>query len=487
MEDTTTPHVAILPSPGMGHLIPLAELARHLVHTHNLSVTVISASNDPSRKAQDAVAAALPTNVNAMSLPPVSTDDLPPHTNIETTIITTMLRSLPSLRQALRTLASTTRLVALIADLFGPDAFDVAREFGVAPYLFFTSSAMGLSFCLHLPALDQQYSGEYRDMPEPLELPGCVPLHGKDFVDPVQDRKNEGYRLFLRNVKRFREADGILVNSFEELQPSCVKALREDRAANFPPIYPVGPLTRRKESSSSSTSHDQEYCLRWLDKQPRGSVLFVCFGSGGTLTAEQLHELALGLEMSEQRFLWVARCPNDKDAGASFFGGGSSKDPLAFLPRGFEARTKHVGVVIPWRAPQVQVLSHKSTGGFITHCGWNSTLESIVHGVPMIAWPLYAEQKMNAVMMVGELKVALRPAADERGMVGREEIAGVVKCLMEGEEGKRLRRRMEELKVGSAKALAEAEAGSSYTALSGLAGKWKRNIEGRPSTSTVPN
>ncbi|ONK55035.1 uncharacterized protein A4U43_UnF8290 [Asparagus officinalis] len=95
----------------------------------------------------------------------------------------------------------------------------------------------------------------------------------------------------------------------------------------------------------------------------------------------------------------------------------------------------------------MKVLSHKATGGFMTHCGWNSALESLVNGVPMIAWPLYAEQKMNVVLLAEDLKVAVRVRVGESGVIGREEIARLVRSVIEGDqEGMRLRRRAEELK-----------------------------------------
>jgi len=112
-----------------------------------------------------------------------------------------------------------------------------------------------------------------------------------------------------------------------------------------------------------------------------------------------------------------------------------------------------------------------STGGFLTHCGWNSILESVVNGIPLIAWPLYAEQKMNAVMLTEDIKVAVRAKANENGLVGREEIGRLTKALMEGEDGKKLRSRMKELKDAAARVLSED--GSSTKALSELALSWK--------------
>ncbi|KAH7847605.1 hypothetical protein Vadar_028006 [Vaccinium darrowii] len=156
------------------------------------------------------------------------------------------------------------------------------------------------------------------------------------------------------------------------------------------------------------------------------------------------NELAFGLEMSEQRFLWVVRSPNDKGALSDV---NDQNDPLIFLPDGFLDRTKGLGLVVPSWAPQAQILSHRSTGGFLTHCGWNSTLESVVNGIPLIAWPLYAEQKMNAVILTEDLKVVLRLKVSENGIIERTEIADVVKRLMKGEEGNVVRSRTGDLKM----------------------------------------
>ncbi|WVY91389.1 hypothetical protein V8G54_036903 [Vigna mungo] len=127
------------------------------------------------------------------------------------------------------------------------------------------------------------------------------------------------------------------------------------------------------------------YSLKWLDAQPHGSVILVCFGSGGTLSRDQMEELALGLEMSEHRFVWVVKSPNEEVANASYF-------------------TEDTGA---------QVLSHPSIGGFVTHCGWNSILESVVNGAPLVAWALYTEQDINAVLVSEGMKVAVRVVIED--------------------------------------------------------------------------
>lgn len=468
---SATPHIAIVPTPGMGHLIPLAEFAKRLVRRHSFAVTFVIPNDGSPSKAQRSLLDSLPPSITYAFLPPVSFDDLPADTTrIETIIALTLARSLPSLRDELRSLAESTRLVALVADLFGTDAFDVAKEFDVTPYIFFPSTAMCLSLFFHLPTLDEEVSCEYRDLPGPVKIPGCVPVHGKDLLDPVQDRRNDAYKWVLHHAGRYRLAEGILLNSFEELEPGAIEYLKR-KAPGKPPVYPVGPLVNMEQSSKSDGSE----CLRWLDDQPNGSVLYVSFGSGGTLLYDQIQELALGLEMSEHRFLWVVRTPNDKAANATYFSVDSQNEPFQFFPKGFLERTKGRGLVVPSWAPQAQVLAHSSTGGFLTHCGWNSILESVVNGVPLIVWPLYAEQRMNALMLTQDIKVALRPRADEEtGLVRRDEIARVVKGLMEGEEGKRIRNRMKDIKDAAAKVVGED--GSSTRALSELALKWKAKL-----------
>ncbi|KAI3873478.1 hypothetical protein MKW98_008130 [Papaver atlanticum] len=461
-----TPHVIILPTPGMGHLIPLIELAKRLVSHHGFTITfTIPTETDSPSKAQKLVLDSLPNSIDYMFLSPVDLTDLPSDHKIETRISHTVTRSLSSLSDSFKLITSIRRVVAFVVDLFGTDGFDVANEFNVKPYIFFPSTAMFLSLFLHLPKLDQDYTCEYRDVQEPIQLPGCVPINGIDLFDPAQDKKNDAYKWILHHAERYKLAEGIMVNSFNDLEPGPINALKGAESGN-PPVYPVGPLIRTGDDDDVS---DPSGCLKWLDDHPLGSVLFVSFGSGGTLSSEQLTELALGLEMSQQRFLWVVRSPSDKVANATYFNPQSIKDPFDFLPKGFIERTKNHGVVVPSWAPQVQVFSHVSTGGFLSHCGWNSTLESVVHGVPLIAWPLFAEQKMNALMLTEDLKVALRPKANERGIIGRDEISKVVKGLMQGEEGKKLRCKMRDLKDASAGVLAEN--GSSSKALAEVANK----------------
>jgi hydroquinone glucosyltransferase len=170
--------------------------------------------------------------------------------------------------------------------------------------------------------------------------------------------------------------------------------------------------------------------------------------------------------LSGKKFLWVVRVPSKVVNSAYFVG--EKDDPLEYLPNGFLERTKENGLVVSTWAPQVEILGHGSIGGFLSHCGWSSILESVVNGVPMIVWPLFAEQKMNAKLLTDVLKVAIRPNVDdESGIVKREEVAKSVKRIMEGDESLKIRKRINELSVGAC--VATSEDGTSRKALSSLA------------------
>ncbi|KAJ3686254.1 hypothetical protein LUZ61_015418 [Rhynchospora tenuis] len=448
----TTPHVVLLSSPGMGHIIPLAAFAVCLTRHHGLSVTLISNTITSNQQSlQDFLSS---NQVELLSLedpnePPPSSMNL----NVESRIWQIIASTMPNVHSKIKSIARTSHLAAIIVDPFYLDALATAKELSIPCFLFFTSNCMVLSLVYALPSLDEQFLDQFCNLPEPVQLPGCVPIQGIDLHFAVQDRTTEVYKEFLCCTKRFKEVSGVLVNSFGELEPGPTKGLKEFEA--MPPVFPVGPFIR-----TSSTSPGQENeCLRWLDQQQHGSVVFVSFGSGGALTWQQTKELALGLEMSKQNFLWVARRPNDKESTAYFFESKNMQGKLDFLPEGFLTRTEKVGLVIPDWAPQLEVLSHPAVGGFMTHCGWNSVLESVVHGVPLIAWPLYAEQRMNAVLLTDDVKVAIRPKQDNSGMIGQEEVSRVVRCLMQGKDSERLKLRAQELSHEAANSL---EGGSSF-------------------------
>ncbi|KAL6660694.1 hypothetical protein ACP70R_001729 [Stipagrostis hirtigluma subsp. patula] len=468
-------HVVMLATPGMGHLIPLAELAKRLVHRHGATATLITFASTASAT-QRAFLASLPPSIAALTLPPVDLSDLPPAaTDVVTLMSEECARSVPALTEILVGLRETTRLAAFVADPFGTDSFDAARDAGVeGRYIFFPSNLLALTLLLHLPELDATVAGEFRDLAEPVRLPGCVPIPGQ--VLPLEDRSSTCYAWTVHHAKRYREAKAIIVNSFDAVEPEATTVLRR-REPGRPPVYNVGPLILSNGSSNQasaathlSSSSPRAACLEWLDRQPARSVIFVSFGSGGALPLEQMRELALGLELSGQRFLWVVRSPSDEgtvNSSSYYYDAESKRDPVAYLPEGFVERAKDIGFLVPSWAPQTEVLAHEATGGFLTHCGWNSTLESLAHGVPMVAWPLYAEQRQNAMMLAEGIGAAIR-VPDAKG---KNEIAAVVKELIAGTGmGAAVRAKVVELQKAAVEGLLDD--GVSTNALAEVVERW---------------
>ncbi|KAJ0024928.1 hypothetical protein Pint_08914 [Pistacia integerrima] len=444
-------HVAILPSPGLGHLIPLFELAKRLVVHHGIHVSFLVINTNEATTAQDQLlrSPTLPPGLEVVDLPlvdvsAITTDDI----TMLARLCVIAEESLKSLRSVLIGLA-LGKPNALVIDLFCTQAFQVCNDLSIPTYSFFTPSVTFLAFSLYLPTLDREVEGEFIDLPEPIAIPGCSPVRPGDLVDQVRNRKIDEYKWCLFHLSRLPLAAGIFLNSWEDLEPVSLKTIREHPfylQIPTPPVYPIGPLIKQDEELTIS---DKEY-LAWLDKQPPDSVLFVAHGSGGTLSSEQLTEMAWGLELSKQRFLWVIRTPR------------------------FLEKTQGVGMVVPSWAQQATVVRHPSTGGFLSHCGWNSSLDSVSNGVPMIAWPLYAEQKMNASLLTEEIGVAVKPVKGPgKKVIGREEINRVVRLVMESEEGKVMRHKVKQLGHSASRALETG--GSSFDSLACVVKKWKGN------------
>lgn len=353
---------------------------------------------------------------------------------------------------------------SLIVDLFGPVAFPMARELNMSTYVFFATNAWFSALTIYLPFIEKETAERHANFQEPLLIPGCKPVRFEDAMEPFLYPGGPMYEGYKNSAKEILTADGILMNTWQDLEPKETKAVTErEILGRFVkgPIYPVGPVVRTIEPKPQQEENE---ILRWLDRQPAESVIYLSFGSGGTMSESQMRELALGLEMSQQRFVWVVRPPTEGDACGVFFDAVKGGDvAVDYFPEGFLERTEGFGLCVPMWAPQAEILKHPATGGFVTHCGWNSVLESILSGVPMVAWPLYAEQKMNAVILTEELGVAVRvkAAAAEGGVVCKEQVAELVRRVMVDEEGIAMREKVKELKVGGEKALS-VFGGSSY-------------------------
>ncbi|TMX00101.1 hypothetical protein EJD97_001392 [Solanum chilense] len=197
--------------------------------------------------------------------------------------------------------------------------------------------------------------------------------------------------------------------------------------------WSIGPILQKGSSSRHKS-------LEWLDKQGPKSVLYISFGSSTTMTDKQIQELAMGLENSKQKFLWVLR---DADKGNIF----DDETRKARLPEGYQERTEGTGIVVTDWAPQLEILGHTSIGGFMSHCGWNSCMESMTMGVPILAWPMHSEQPWNATLITEILEVGIQVTeqAHQMELVNSSTIEKVVNRLMVSKEGEELRSKAEKL------------------------------------------
>ncbi|KAJ4980038.1 hypothetical protein NE237_010818 [Protea cynaroides] len=217
------------------------------------------------------------------------------------------------------------------------------------------------------------------------------------------------------------KAQFILFTSFYELQSHTIDTLRGILPI---PIYPIGPSIPFMSLQDTVTSPSDVDYLNWLDCQPKNSVLYVSLGSFLSVSTTQMHEIAMGLHSSEVPYLWVAR--------------GEASN--------LQETCGEMGLVVPW-CDQLRVLCHPSVAGFLTHCGWNSTLEAIYSGVPMLTFPLLVDQIPNSALIVEDWKIGLKMKEEigVENMVGRDQIARVVRRLMDGDEGIQMRERAKEL------------------------------------------
>jgi UDP:flavonoid glycosyltransferase YjiC (YdhE family) len=241
----------------------------------------------------------------------------------------------------------------------------------------------------------------------------------------------------LKHNPTFRLAETTVCNTFREIESAALPFLPR-------PALAIGPLEAPPMSTSAGGHFwaEDETCLPWLDTQAPGSVVYVAFGSFTVFDAERLQELADGLVLAGRPFLLVVR-PNFAAVGEGWLGE-------------FRRRVAGKGLVVGW-APQQRVLSHPSVACFVSHCGWNSTMEGVRHGVPFLCWPYFGDQFLNQSYICDHWGVGLRIRADERGIVTKEEIRGKVARLLGDEE---IRARALSLK--SAACASVADGGSSH-------------------------
>ncbi|KAL3637209.1 hypothetical protein CASFOL_019508 [Castilleja foliolosa] len=233
-----------------------------------------------------------------------------------------------------------------------------------------------------------------------------------------------------------------IYNSNPEIEGFYLNLLNKRKRKNgAEKIWALGPFNPVYVSEKRDLANRHE-CLNWLDKQGLDkSVIFVSFGTTCSFSDEQIEEIAIGLEKSEQKFIWVLR---EADKGDIFGGGEVRKGEL---PEGFEKRVGKRGIVVRDWAPQLDILGHPSTGGFVSHCGWNSCMESMSMGVPIATWPQHSDQPANAVLITKVLKIGveLKEWTRHDELLSSSRVEKVVRKLMESSEGDEIRKRAAEM------------------------------------------
>ncbi|XP_061992800.1 phloretin 4'-O-glucosyltransferase-like [Rosa rugosa] len=280
-----------------------------------------------------------------------------------------------------------------------------------------------------------------------VELPGLpLLLKSRDLPSFVLASSPYIYRLAISLFEDQFEKLGklskpiILVNTFDALEPEALKAIDKYNLIGIGPLMPSAFLDNKDSSDKSfgcdlfQKSKDSTY-MEWLNSKPEQSVVYVSFGTVSVLSKIQMEEIAKGLLDSGRPFLWVIR-ENQKN--------GDGKEGKEEEELSYREELEELGVIVPW-CSQVEVLSNPSLGCFVTHCGWNSSLESLVSGVPVVACPQWSDQCTNAKLIEDTWKTGVRVAPNEEGVVVGEELKRCLDLAMGSEELRRNAKKWKDL------------------------------------------
>nr|XP_043637584.1 UDP-glycosyltransferase 90A1-like [Erigeron canadensis] len=461
MTISPSPHFVIFPFMSQGHTIPLLYLSRILTD-RSITVTIITTPANYS-----AIRVAIKNNsINIIDIPfPQNVVDVPP--GIELT------DNLPSMSSFIRFVEATEQLKprfeelvsslqpavsCIISDGFLMWTQDSADKLKIPRLCFYGANIFSMTMCNVMAQFKPHANVGSND--EPFLVPGFgkMKLTVNDFEPPFSelDPKGPALDFLMKQQKAMSRSHGLVVNSFYELEAN----FNEYWDRNYgPKAWLVGPFCVAKPSAINYSDipikvMEKPTWIQWLDKklETNDSVVYVSFGTQAEASKEQIHEVAIGLEKSNISFIWVMK-----------------PKQLQYIGSGFEDRVKARGkLVVEW-VDQMEILKHESVCGFLSHCGWNSMLESMCAGVPVLAMPLMAEQHLNARIVVEEIGMGLRLWARgkvARGLVGQEEVAKVVLELMEGEGGRKARERVTEVRKGAYGAMKDG--GSSSRTLDSL-------------------
>lgn len=465
--DTPDPdhlHAVFFPFMAHGHMIPTLDIAR-LFSARGIRVTIISTPLnvpmftkiiDKNEKAE------APISIEVFSLPSQEAGLPQGCENLEQAmgagVVSNLFDAGDMMREQLGQYLEKTRPNCLVADMFFTWASDSASIFNIPTLVFHGTSFFTLCakeiISLYQPYKNVSSDSEQFTLPS---LPHDVKMTRLQIPEDMWKGEETGFTKRMEGVRELElKSYGVIVNSFYELEAEYADFLRGELGCRSWHIGPVSLCNRSIEDKAQrgkQASIDEIECLKWLNSKKPNTVLYICFGSSAHLVAPQLHEIAVALEASGQHFIWVVR--NDE------------------MPPGFEQRMEGKGLIIRGWAPQVLILEHEATGGFVTHCGWNSALEAISAGVPMITWPAFAEQFYNEKLVteilnigvaVGSKKWSLVASIDD--VIKRDDIEKAVREIMVGEEAEERRNRANKLKEKAQRAVEEG--GSSYSDLSAL-------------------
>ncbi|XP_077238868.1 UDP-glycosyltransferase 76B1-like [Tasmannia lanceolata] len=431
--------IVFFPCPLQGHINPMLQLAT-LLHSKGFSITVIHTQfNSPN-----------PSNYPNFSFEPIS-DGLQEASakDFMALFVALNIRCEAPFRDCLvRILSENKRdsIVCIISDASFHFTQSVANHLKLPRIVLRTSPASCFVAFAKFPLLQQKGYLPIKDPQSKVPVSELPPLRVKD-LPTIETKNSDDFDQLIRLViSQTLASSGLIFNSLDCLEQTILTKIQQEFSI---PTFTVAPLHKYSPGSSNSLLTQDSTCIAWLDNQVPGSVIYVSFGSIADMEKQELVETAWGLANSDQPFLWVIR--PDSVRGLDW----------AELPEGFEEKTRGRGCVVKW-APHQEVLAHPSVGGFWTHCGWNSTLESICEGVPMLCWPSFGDQRVNARYVSHVWRVGLEL---ENGLE-RGEIERAIRRLMVEKEGEEMRERVKVLKENAESSLRKG--GSSQESLERL-------------------
>ncbi|XXG73222.1 hypothetical protein AAC387_Pa07g2179 [Persea americana] len=434
------PHLVLFPLPFQGHINPMLQLAT-VLHSKGFSITIVHTRfNSPN-----------PSNYTQFSFQPIEdglTEDDTANMDLIAIFSLVNINCEAPFRDFLgrMLMKEGERLACIVTDAILHFTQGVAEEFEIKRIVLRTSSVASFHPFEALPMLRENGYIPTQALQSEMPLVELPPLRVKDLPDITTANPDTFYQLLAQMANRTRASSGVIWNSIDSLEQSALAKIHQVIQI---PVFAVGPLHKYSSRSSSSLLTQDRSCIAWLDKQATGSVIYVSFGSLAAMDTAELAETAWGLANSEMPFLWVIRPGSVR--GMDWFE----------LPEGFEKKTRGRGQIVKW-APQEEVLAHPAVGGFWTHNGWNSTIESICEGVPMLCSPHFGDQGVNARYVSHVWKLGLQL---ENGLE-RDQIAKAIKRLMIGTEAKEMRERIMVVKENADNCLKEG--GSSYESLNRL-------------------